>query len=228
MATLRWVAPRIRVLLFEKLAITAVLTVFFAAGWWLIPRTLVVAPRSLPPTDLDRAWPFVEGWVYVYLSIALFNIAAPYVTTARPTLHRHARGFAIITIAAFAGFSLFPVAIAAPVDRASTLLYGLILSDTRLNNFPSLHAGYTVYGLLYWAEVLPDIPSRPARWVAAVVVTAWAAALILSVLFLKQHYLADLLAGGALGAVVYWFAFRRRADQVAAVSGFAPPQETNR
>jgi len=227
MATLGWIVSRVRLRLGEKLAITSVLTLFFCLGWWLIPRNLLVAPRALPLTDLDRAWPFVEGWVYVYLSIGLFNIAAPYLTTARPPLHRHAQGFTAITVVAFACFALFPVAMPVPVERASTLLYGLILSDTRLNNFPSLHASYTVYGLLYSAEVLPDIPSRWARWFTAAAVTAWAAALILSVLFLKQHYLADLAAGSALGAFVFWLAFRRPAQHGATVAYLAPPRESN-
>ena len=203
------IVDRVRCLLGEKLAITTVLTIFFAVCWFVIPRHLLVAPRELPMTVLDRAWPFVEGWVYVYLSIGLFNIAAPYLTTNRTVLHSHAWGFTAITVVSFACFVVVPVEMPAPVARAATALYGLILSDTRLNNFPSLHASYTVYGLLYWAEVLPDIASRLARGLTAAGATAWAVALILSVLFLKQHYVADLAAGGALGALVYWLAFRR-------------------
>lgn len=204
-----WLGRRLRPLLGEKLAITTGLTLFFAVCWFLIPRHLLVAPRTLPTTALERGWPFVEGWVYVYLSICLFNIAAPYLTTARTTLYRHAWGFTAITVVSFACFALFPVELPAPTDRAATWLYGLILADTRLNNFPSLHASYTVYGLLYWAEVLPVIPGPRVRRLVAAGAIAWAVALILSVLFLKQHYLADLVAGGALGALVYWLCFRR-------------------
>ncbi|MGH7388340.1 MAG: phosphatase PAP2 family protein [Candidatus Rokuibacteriota bacterium] len=223
---LAWVGRRVRPLLGEKLAITAVLTLFFAVCWFLVPRHLLVAPRMLPLTALDRGWPFVEGWVYVYLSIGLFNIAAPYLTTARPLLHRHAWGFAAITVVSFACFVFFPVEMPAPTDHASTVLYGLVLADTRLNNFPSLHASYTVYGLLYWAEVLPAIPWRRARRLTAAAATVWAAALILSVLFLKQHYLADLAAGGALGALVYWLGFRRTpAARWASVASLAPRRE---
>jgi PAP2 superfamily len=227
MVSLEWIARRVRARLAEKLAITFVLTWFFALGWWLIPRNLLLAPRALPLTDLDRAWPLVEGWVYVYLSIGLFNIAAPYLTTARPVLHRHAGGFTVITVIAFTCFTFFPVVLPAPAERASTFLYGVILSDTRLNNFPSLHASYTVYGLLYWAEVLPEVPSWRARWLTAAGVTAWAAALFLSVLFLKQHSVADLAAGSALGAFVFWLVFRRPVRHGATVAYLAPPRETN-
>jgi len=202
-----WVGRRVGARLAEKLAITGGLTVFFAVCWFVIPRYPLAPPRTLPLTALDRAWPFVEGWVYVYLSIGLFNVAAPYLTTARAVLHRHAWGFTAITVVSFGCFAVFPVEMPAPTDHAATALYGLVLADTRLNNFPSLHASYTVYGLLYWAQVLPAIPSRPARRVTGAAAGAWAAALILSVLFLRQHYVADLAAGGALGALVYWLAF---------------------
>jgi membrane-associated phospholipid phosphatase len=218
--SLAWVARRVRALLGEKLGITLALTVFFGMGWFLIPRGLLVAPRMLPTTVVEREWPFVEGWIYVYLSIGMFNIAAPFVTTARPMLRRHAYGFTAITVLSFACFALFPVEVPAPTSQASTLLYGLVLADTRLNSFPSLHASYTVYGWLYWTEVLPEVPSRFARAVVAIGATTWAVALLLSVLFLKQHYVADLVAGGALGALAYWLAFRRAS---AAHSGSLAP-----
>jgi membrane-associated phospholipid phosphatase len=208
-SALAWVGGRLRPLLADKLAITGLLTGFFAVCWFLIPRHLLVAPRTLPMTELDRRWPFVEGWVYVYLSIGIFNVAAPYLTTIRSVLHRHGRGFAAITVVSFACFVVLPVEMPPPTDHASSALYGLVLADTRLNNFPSLHASYTLYGLLYWTEVLPDIPWRRARRLTAGGVTAWAAGLLLSVLFLKQHYLVDLAAGSALGAFVYWLGFRR-------------------
>ena len=227
-AALGGVGGRLRPLLGNKLAITSVLTVFFAVCWFLIPRHLPVAPRMLPMTALDRGWPFVEGWVYVYLSIGLFNVVAPYLTTDRSRLHRHGLGFAAITVVSFICFVLFPVEMPAPTDRASTALYALIMADTRLNNFPSLHASYTVYGLLYWAEVLPDLPSRRARRLTAVVATAWATGLLLSVLFLKQHYLVDLAAGSALGAVVYWLGFRRpRAAHAGPLALLARRREIN-
>jgi len=206
---LRWTGHRLGRLLAEKLVLTVTLTAFFCVFWLLIPRYLLTRPRTLPLTDLERRLPFVEHWVYVYLSICLFNVAAPYLTTSRPLLRRHAEGMAAITVISFACFALFPVEMPAPTDRAVTTLYGLILADTRLNNFPSLHASYTFYGLLYWTHVLPDMPSRTARRLTGGLVTVWAAALILSVLLLKQHYLADVAAGGVLGVGIHWLGFRR-------------------
>ena len=98
---LLWTRDRIRPLIGEKLAITTVLTIFFAVGWFSIPRLALTTPRTLRLTELERAWPFVEGWIWIYLSIGLFNIAAPYITTDRALLHRHAWGFTIITVASF-------------------------------------------------------------------------------------------------------------------------------
>jgi membrane-associated phospholipid phosphatase len=226
-AALVWVGGRLRALLAAKLGITVALTGFFCACWYLIPRHLLVPPHALPLTDLERSLPFVEGCVWVYLSIGLFNIAAPYLTVSRSLLHRHAWGFTAITAASFVCFALFPVEMPAPTDRTANVLYGFVLADTRLNNFPSLHASYTVYGLLYWAHVLPEIPSPAARHLTATAVAAWAVALILSVLLLKQHYLADLVAGGALGGLTYWLGFRRRIGDHREASPLAAPTETN-
>jgi membrane-associated phospholipid phosphatase len=226
-AALVWIGGRLRALLAAKLGITVALTALFCACWYLIPRHLVVPPRTLPLTDLERSLPFVEGWVYVYLSVGLFNIVAPYLTMSRSLLQRHVWGFTAITAASFVCFVLFPVEVPAPTGRATTLLYGFVLADTRLNNFPSLHASYTVYGLLYWMHILPEIPPRAARHLTAIVVAAWGAALILSALFLKQHCLADLAAGGALGGLTYWLGFRRPAGDRPEAFPLAAHTETN-
>jgi membrane-associated phospholipid phosphatase len=223
-----WIGARLGTLVAEKLVITVTLTLFFCAGWFLIPRYLLGEPRTLPATALEGAWPFVEGWVYVYLSIGPFNIAGPYLTASRPLLRRHAAGFAAVTAISFAWFALFPVATPAPAVRADHALFALLLRDTRFNSFPSLHAGYTMYGLLYWARVLPGVPVPAARRLIGALVTGWAVALILSVMFLKQHFLADLAAGGALGGLVYWWSFRgwpiRRRILL---TSMAPNTETN-
>jgi membrane-associated phospholipid phosphatase len=193
-----------------KLGLTVGLTLLWVTGWLAIPRWLVGAPHTLPVTALEARLPFVEGLVYAYLSIVLFMPLAPYLTVSRSVLLRHGAGFAGLTLAAFASFVLYPITMPMPPDAGRTALFALLLQDTRLNNLPSLHAGYTVYSWLYWQQVLPDLPDARARRATALLVSAWAGVILISVLLTKQHYLLDVVAGAAAGALAYGLAFRVR------------------
>lgn len=207
-AVVSWALGRIRPLWSEKLLLTVSLTALFCVFWFLIPRYVLFTVHTFPLTDFERSIPFIESFVYVYMSICLFMPAAPFLTVSRPMLVRHAYGFLAVTMVSFVCFVFFPVEVAAPAVSPSTLLYTMIQYDTRLNSLPSLHAGYTVYSLLYWEHVLRDIPAHWARWLTALLVVTWACLLMVSVLLLKQHNLQDLIAGCALAAVSYWLSFR--------------------
>lgn len=222
-ASVAWVQARTRPLLREKLAITGGLNALFAVFWFLIPRVLVHDATVLPLTSLEQRLPFMESFVYAYLSIALFMPIAPYLTVSRELLWRHAAGFATLSLVAFACFVLYPVAVPVPATPARTLLFQFLLADTRLNSLPSLHAGYTVYSLLYWRHVLPDIPHAAARRTVALVVTGWGCVILLSVLLTKQHYLVDVVAGVALGAAGYWLTFRAASQPTARPFGSPLP-----
>jgi membrane-associated phospholipid phosphatase len=207
---LRWLAGRIRPLAGAKVGLTVGLTAVFALGWWAIPRYLVGEAHTLPLTALERRLPFVESFVYVYLSICLFMPLGPYLTIQRPALARHAAGFLLVTLLAFLGFVLYPVRLPPLEATPATLALQLLVEDTRLNNLPSLHAAYTLYSLRYWGELLPEVPGPGARRAVALGVGAWAGLVLASILLIKQHYLIDVVAGVALGELAYRIAFRGR------------------
>jgi membrane-associated phospholipid phosphatase len=209
-AAAAWIASRIRPLAGAKVGLTVGLTALFAIGWWTIPRYLVGEVHTLPLTALERRLPFVESFVYVYLSICLFMPLGPYLTIDRPALARHAAGFLLLTLLAFLGFVLYPVRLPPLEATPTTLALRLLLEDTRLNNLPSLHAAYTLYSLRYWGELLPEVPGPGARRAVALGVGAWAGLVLVSILLIKQHYLIDVVAGMAMGELAYRIAFRRR------------------
>lgn len=224
-----WVAARLGTLLPLKLALTVGLTGLFGAGWLVIPRWLVSEARTLPVTALEARLPFVEQFIYVYASICLFMPLAPYLTVSRPALRRHGAGFAGLTLGAFVCFVLYPIEMPVPAGAGGTALFQLLLLDTRLNNLPSLHAGYTVYSLLYWERLLPEIPTPGARRAAGLLVSAWAGLIVVSILLTKQHYLVDVVGGAAAGALAYVLAFRGwPGSDVLGLARLHPSPETNR
>jgi hypothetical protein len=224
----RWVRHRLGALVPLKVGLTVGLTALFAVGWLAIPRWRAGAAHTLPVTALEAGIPFVEEFAYVYLSIVLFMPLAPYLTVSRPALLRHGAGFAGLTLGAFVCFVLYPVRTPEPAGAGSTALFSLLVLDGRLNNLPSLHAGYTVYSLLYWREVLPEIQEPGARRATALVLSAWAGLILASVLLTKQHYLVDVVAGSLAGALAYALAFRGRPGLgVPGLRPFCPSPEMN-
>lgn len=214
------VRDRLRPDLRDKLALTSGLTALWCVLWALVPRYATVTTHTLPVTWLERQVPFVEPFVYVYLSIGLFMPAGAFLTVSRPTLVRYGQGFLAITLVAFGCFVLYPVEFPAPAVTPATFLYQLVLSDTRLNCLPSLHAAYTVYALLYWRCLLPELTVPRLRRAVAALVTGWALLILGSTLLIKQHYLVDVVAGIALAVVAHWLAGRKTAER--APVGLAP------
>jgi membrane-associated phospholipid phosphatase len=189
------------------------LTALWCVLWVLVPRYATFTTHMLPVTWLERDVPFVEPFVYVYLSICLFMPAGPLLTVSRPMLVRHGEGFLAITLVAFGCFVLYPIEVPAPAVAAETFLYQLLLSDTRLNSLPSLHAAYTVYSLLYWRCLLPELSSRRLRDAVAALVTGWALVILSSIFLIKQHYLLDVVAGIALALVAHWVVVRKATER---------------
>lgn len=213
---LGWLASRSRVLLREKLRITAGLTVLWGALWYVVPRHATSAVHVLPFTALEARLPFVESFVYAYLSLCLFMPLGAWLAVSPGLLRRHAGGFLAVTLTAFACFIVYPVEVPAPTAAPTTRLYGLLLHDTRLNALPSLHAAYTGYAWLAWRHLLPDIAGRRARRAVAALVTGWALLILASILLIKQHYLVDVVAGLVLaaGAHVLWLGRRAEAPRL--------------
>ena len=103
----------------------------------------------------------------------------------------------------FLVFAFFPLRMLRPeivpatfLDQGVLLLYRL---DLPYNTFPSLHASLTfLAGLVIW---LRDKKKGTIVLLLAVLIS-------LSPLFIKQHYVADVVGGILLALVAYWL-FRR-------------------
>jgi membrane-associated phospholipid phosphatase len=76
----------------------------------------------------------------------------------------------------------------------ATQVYSVWASDTTFNCFPSLHAAVSVICFYTWYRYSKVKPSGSAKTVAAITFVIMVG-VILSTLFIKQHYVADEIAG---------------------------------
>jgi len=169
-------------------------------------QRLGLEPGPTPPVlTIEEAIPFAPGWIWAYVSLAVLVPLAPSLATNREQLLRYARGLALLCGTCFVVFFLLPVAGPRPESMPEHALYGFIVSvDRPSNSLPSLHAGLTVYSLLFiWRVLRPDLGGR-GRAILVIAAAIWASLIFYSTLATKQHWLLDLPAG----ALIAWVAHR--------------------
>jgi len=144
---------------------------------------------------------FIFGYLLVYLSVALIY----FIVDDMEDWRRGVIAFITSTTLAYVFFLAFPVKMEArpeiwqlsgnSISAAVTRFYYYI--DAPYNLFPSLHVTYpTLATLVAWRN------HKTMRWVFM----AMAVVVAISVVLVKQHYIADVVAGFANGAVCFAFA----------------------
>lgn len=149
-------------------------------------RRLAVSSENRPTTAIADAFAFAGG-VWVNWSIRI--IALLVLATRRQFLQLTAFALAVITSEALIG------PLKAAYDRARPP-DGLISASS--GSFPSGHAiagAVTAVGL-----VLVLLPPGPARWKWEVRAVMFAFLMALSRVYLRAHWLSDVVAGGLMGS----------------------------
>ena len=172
------------------------------AETWLFGRTLV---EMAEPFVSPRLTVLFSAIYSVHVPLFLFPAAIHWWSGRQLRAERLLLTLALAMYLGFAGYALFPAY--GPVgamtglrpigDNAATDLvaaYGVALGT-----FPSLHAGIS-------AAVAIDGWRTSRRW--GLFYTAIAAAIWLSTIYLRYHWLLDLLAGLALAAFCTWLSGR--------------------
>lgn len=85
-------------------------------------------------------------------------------------------------------------------DSLIQMIRDVYASDNAYNCFPSLHTSLSTILGLHWLRVDKRIGIPIALWVALIV---------LSTVFVKQHYVADVIGGLVLAFSVSWFFLKR-------------------
>jgi membrane-associated phospholipid phosphatase len=156
---------------------------------------------------LEDSIPFVPEMVvfYVYLFYPMVVLTMLYFAFV-DYKKGYALGWSLVVINAIAVaiYAVFPVSVywwhqeflAHPIvgNFWATEVYSVWAGDTTFNCFPSLHAAVSVICFYTWYQYCKLKPVAQTKFLAILsfVITV---GVILSTLFLKQHYIADEIAG---------------------------------
>lgn len=156
-------------------------------------------------TRLDASIPFVPQSAMVYLSTYAYGLS-PFILISETRLFLATTyAFLIITAVSRFIYVTFPSEVNRVHDfRPDSLplkLLALYQQHCRpYDNFPSTHVAYSVVvvgtAFLYWGPRLGAL------------FLLWALLIAISTLTAKQHYLADVASGGALGLAAFLFIAR--------------------
>ncbi len=197
----------------ERAMLAAVLVLAWLSGYYAIAAVVDPSRARDLRTPLDAAIPFVPewilgySWVYTAIALPLFTIRC------RRLFRQVAIAYAALLAVSFVCFLAFPVSSSGfrPDDSAIAafgaerfLIWGLRLNfrlDPPVNLFPSLHLSSITLVALACGQARRDFGCF-AGGIAVVVG--------LSLVLLKQHYLADLAFGLVLGAAIWASLVRSR------------------
>jgi membrane-associated phospholipid phosphatase len=172
-------------------------------------------------TGLDAMIPFVPEMVifYVYLFYPLVILTMLYFAFVEYK-KGYALGWSLVAINGIAVliYVVFPVStfwyrqdlLAHPLlgNFWADQVYNVFANDTSFNCLPSLHAAVSTICFYAWFQYAKVKPSNKTT-TAAILALVIAAGVILSTLFIKQHYIADEIAGIALAYIIGRLLFNR-------------------
>ena len=152
-------------------------------------------------TALDSAIPVVPVFVIPYNSLQPYIYATLILFLLLRTKYFQSACLAMITVWFISyGFYYFlqsevirPVLTA--TDVFSRAVMNVYAGDNAYNDFPSLHTSLSPILAIHWVRV-----NKPL----GIVLSIWTALIVASTLFVKQHYIADMLFGLALAFTFSW------------------------
>lgn len=181
-----------------KLVLGSGLIVMFAVLYFLPQRYPIVPVTVLQPMRVEHMIPFMPNTVYLYESICLLMPIAPWLMKTKEELNQYSKGLLLMSGVGFCFFFFYPTISPRPTDihDANMLYRRLILIDSQLNAFPSLHAAYALF---HAACCHVTFRTGAKHKLLQGIFWSWALAIIFSTLLTKQHVFIDLAAGAMLG-----------------------------
>ena len=201
------IVARLQSELVLKLILIGVLNLWVYLPYLFLQRHNFFPVTNVPSCAFDHMIPFSDQAVWFYLSIYLLMPVGPFLMGKRNQILRYAAGIVLISLLANIVFIFWPTSCPRPVVQKTNLAYqALTTIDNSCQAFPSLHAAFAVYSALCGGLVLRELQCvsiwRICLWL-------WASLILYATLATKQHVLADIIAGSALGLGIYVCAFNR-------------------
>ncbi|MFN7971686.1 MAG: phosphatase PAP2 family protein [Acidobacteriota bacterium] len=196
-------SPPARVAL-EKFVIAAVVYAFIGFGYLIVNHAVEGRQFHELWTPVDRAAPFWQGFIWAYYLVFVTPLSILLFVDRIEHIRRAGLALVMNVLVAFPVFVLYPVTMPRPAAEqlvwnvsgyATDFIWQL---DKPINCFPSIHVSLAV--------TAGFIVSRFHRS-AGLVVHFCALAISVSTIFVKQHFLLDVVSGFLLGAGSYWLAF---------------------
>lgn len=200
---LHYFDSQLRFLEYQQFA--AVVTVGVAGGYQLyfwVQRNRYRRRAVCMKTDLDDRIPFIPEWIWLYSFLYYLMIGLTMVSIQNLGEGVHIIfGGLILLVTGCAIFYFFPTYVPHTfrqfeANTLSTRYLAFVQSmDNDRNAFPSMHCALATYvGLVVMG--LPII----GVWIGS----AYIGFIVVSCLLVKQHVIADTIAGVALGALIYY------------------------
>lgn len=169
-------------------------------AYFLTNHLKVFKLHMLPFIGGEENIPLVNWTVIVYLSAAIMAPIAMFLIK-QPQLGRVFVYGAGLVAVAMISFVVYPIAYPRPITD-NFLLHLLHTTDSPSNCFPSLHVAASFYlSLCLWRFNSKRI---------GFLFLLWSAAITVSTLTTKQHYIIDIIASGILAVVFAWLATRKQ------------------
>jgi membrane-associated phospholipid phosphatase len=177
---------------------------FAALIYALANHLFLFPPKLLPMYWVDRMTPFMPNSIWIYLSEYAFFTTIYMVSRDMVNLNKFLYSFLILQVTSVTIFWLWPTTyprdlFPLPQDLNAWSYYAfssLRGADNPASCCPSLHVSSVfLCAFIYLDEQREKFPFF----------IIWAAAIAVSTLTTKQHYLIDVVAGLLMAALHYWF-----------------------
>jgi membrane-associated phospholipid phosphatase len=165
-------------------------------------------------TALDSAIPVVPVFVIPYNSLQPYIYATLLLFLFLRTKYFQSACLAMITVwfISYGFYYFLQSEVVRPVltatDVFSKAVMNVYAGDNQFNDFPSLHTSLSTILALHWIRVNKTL---------GIILSIWTALIVASTLFVKQHYIADMLFGLALAFTFAWLYQKLIVKQPAAV-----------
>ena len=176
---------------YRKELIVLLLALFFIP-FFLINSSFGEGESYILGLAIDSKIPFMPVFIFVYISMYVLVLMPYFFVKERKIFNSAALSYFLVMGLSYLIFFIFPVKMLRP--EVENGLVGLIyLIDAGYNCFPSLHVSLSLLSAAVCFKA-----DKKYWWLFI-----WAGLVILSVLFVKQHYLLDVLGGILMAGLGY-------------------------